>query len=972
MNRKHAIVIALSFVLVGMMFFSVDIPMVSNHQEVSQSLPSPQEVNQIADEPDSSGKMLMNVNENPSFEDWSGSRADTYDWGYATTYRDCDFAYNGPGVTDNYGLLMEVESSGTHAAEGLVQNQNTISSTALVEPGISLSLNWNTLLNEPYATGARVYIEVQTWDGGSTFRNLHYILSGNNPITNGSIDAWFYLNDTINGWHSFTRNLTEDYIAVWGAGDLSSNQYVRLFRMHVFSYAGTAGLVRTAWDNVVLTNGTYSSWIPNGNFETGTQSQWYASESSLAYLEQSTDSMHETYSMNMSAFDCTDGGASINTYKHFDYPASYFASSPGMMYIDLDWKYSDTDTVNSQNGRLTLTFRNTTGFYYFYLFIGTMDSTFAGWSNSSSSFVFMMPGFGVKDAWQHSRIDFYDYLSSVGIVNVSLYMAEFVIQNNALGESITLLVDNFQITTYPLGDPGFEEDWYMTSMTPFAGWAQWNGDATEIQRTTDSFLGNYACNLTGLNVASVGIYRTAYIPLNPSDMTDFRWRLDEIGDDNSYTRIRFRFDTYQLIYVLGAGSDYNLDNVSIVHTVVPESFNVTGSWNHLMVNLTADFEEAFGSSSGVVLTQIEIDLYVGTNQRLSILFDEMHFADGALPVIDSVDHLPITPMYYDTVDVNVFTHDDRSGIEFVYVDYNNGSGWYSLSATDIGAYFEATIPVHAYGTTVEFQVSVFDGSGNNALDNNGGARYSYTVGDDVDPTLTITNPTNNTDQEGLLAITATADDVGAGVEYVTFNPDGTGPINDLTAPYSQNWNLDDASLGSHFIDVTVRDNAGHEVTKRHYITVVDSIAPTIDSPTDIEIDEGDIGEFVVWDPTDIRSDHYVILEDGVTVAGNDWNASLETISYSLDGLAVGAYNYTCIVYDAAGNSVSDSLIVTVNEIVVTTPITSTTTDTGTNTTSDTETTIPTPTDDQTMMLLMIGVGGIVVVIVIVVIMKKKT
>ena len=49
MEKKHAIVIALSFVLVGMMFFSVDMTMVSNHQEFSQSLPSPQDVTQIAD-----------------------------------------------------------------------------------------------------------------------------------------------------------------------------------------------------------------------------------------------------------------------------------------------------------------------------------------------------------------------------------------------------------------------------------------------------------------------------------------------------------------------------------------------------------------------------------------------------------------------------------------------------------------------------------------------------------------------------------------------------------------------------------------------------------------------------------------------------------------------------------------------------------------------------------------------------------
>jgi plastocyanin len=300
----------------------------------------------------------------------------------------------------------------------------------------------------------------------------------------------------------------------------------------------------------------------------------------------------------------------------------------------------------------------------------------------------------------------------------------------------------------------------------------------------------------------------------------------------------------------------------------------------------------------------------------------------------------------------------------------------------MGGYYTATIPAQDYGLTVDFRVGVVDTGYQVTVDDNGGLYYSYTVGDDVDPTLTITNPANNTDQEGLLSITADADDAGAGVEYVTFNPDGASAINDYTAPYSQNWNLDDAALGSHFIDVTVRDNAGNEVTKRHYITVVDTIDPAIDSPDDIEIYEGDVGEFVTWDPTDGRPDHYVILEDGITVAGNDWNSTSETISYSLDGLSVGEYNYTCIVWDAVGNSVSDSVIVTVSE-VITTPTTTTeptttepttseptSTDTGT---TDTTTTTGGPTgggDILTPLLLVAGIGVVGVLLVVFVVLPK--
>jgi hypothetical protein len=121
----------------------------------------------------------------------------------------------------------------------------------------------------------------------------------------------------------------------------------------------------------------------------------------------------------------------------------------------------------------------------------------------------------------------------------------------------------------------------------------------------------------------------------------------------------------------------------------------------------------------------------------------------------------------------------------------------------------------------------------------------------------------------------------------------------------------------------------------------------------------------------------VILEDGVAVASGNWNSSLEIISYSLDGLTPGIYNFTCIIGDTGGNWIADSVIVTVNAVTttITTPTTSdttTTTDTTTDiVTTDTEPTTPNPTNDQTMLLVTIGLGGFAIVIIIVVIMKKK-
>jgi hypothetical protein len=44
-----------------------------------------------------------------------------------------------------------------------------------------------------------------------------------------------------------------------------------------------------------------------------------------------------------------------------------------------------------------------------------------------------------------------------------------------------------------------------------------------------------------------------------------------------------------------------------------------------------------------------------------------------------------------------------------------------------------------------------------------------------------------------------------------------------------------------------------------------------------------------------------------------WNSSSETISISVTGLSVGQYNFTIIVYDVGGNTVSDIVWVTVSD-----------------------------------------------------------
>ena len=92
----------------------------------------------------------------------------------------------------------------------------------------------------------------------------------------------------------------------------------------------------------------------------------------------------------------------------------------------------------------------------------------------------------------------------------------------------------------------------------------------------------------------------------------------------------------------------------------------------------------------------------------------------------------------------------------------------------------------------------------------------------------------------------------------------------------------------------------------------DTIRPQISNPADITITVGTTGEVIRWVATDANRDSYEIEKDGVIVQSGDWNSS--EITYSLDGLAVGHYVFSCTVKDLAGNTKQDDVNVTVTPV----------------------------------------------------------
>ncbi|MFW9967876.1 MAG: NosD domain-containing protein, partial [Candidatus Thorarchaeota archaeon] len=106
-----------------------------------------------------------------------------------------------------------------------------------------------------------------------------------------------------------------------------------------------------------------------------------------------------------------------------------------------------------------------------------------------------------------------------------------------------------------------------------------------------------------------------------------------------------------------------------------------------------------------------------------------------------------------------------------------------------------------------------------------------------------------------------------------------------------------------------------------YPQKADILKPTIDHPPDMFIDVRPSGSLLVWKPLDSHPSSFEVSERSLyVVAGGDWNGSAIVITLDDLNLGVGTYVYTLTVIDTCGNSINDTVTVTVLDFIQTTVI----------------------------------------------------
>lgn len=144
------------------------------------------------------------------------------------------------------------------------------------------------------------------------------------------------------------------------------------------------------------------------------------------------------------------------------------------------------------------------------------------------------------------------------------------------------------------------------------------------------------------------------------------------------------------------------------------------------------------------------------------------------------------------------------------------------------------------------------------------------------------------------------------------------------------------------------------------------LRPSISSPADFTYELGATGNEIVWTIADVNADSYNLTINGILSISDVWTSG--TITVNVDGLAVGQYNFTIYLNDTGGNMISDSVIVTVTEVVETSSDADTSTISSDNPTNTTEPEDEGNNNTTVVIVVVVIIAGVVITVVVV---KKK-
>ncbi|MBY9016027.1 MAG: right-handed parallel beta-helix repeat-containing protein [Candidatus Lokiarchaeota archaeon] len=127
-------------------------------------------------------------------------------------------------------------------------------------------------------------------------------------------------------------------------------------------------------------------------------------------------------------------------------------------------------------------------------------------------------------------------------------------------------------------------------------------------------------------------------------------------------------------------------------------------------------------------------------------------------------------------------------------------------------------------------------------------------------------------------------------------------------------NVDGLDIGVYGFTIEVEDGDGGRFTDGLWVKITNNAPIFTATPTDFSYEVGDMGNNLSWSFSDISTNNptYTITRNGLLLIIDNPCVSGEVIEFSVDGLEVGSYGYTIEINDGYGETILDSVWVTVN------------------------------------------------------------
>ncbi|MFX0114306.1 MAG: hypothetical protein ACFFB3_07150 [Candidatus Hodarchaeota archaeon] len=112
--------------------------------------------------------------------------------------------------------------------------------------------------------------------------------------------------------------------------------------------------------------------------------------------------------------------------------------------------------------------------------------------------------------------------------------------------------------------------------------------------------------------------------------------------------------------------------------------------------------------------------------------------------------------------------------------------------------------------------------------------------------------------------------------------------------------------------LTVFDLLGNQAKDMVVVVVLaDTKFPRFNQPLpeDVTLEEGQFRYNITWYVEDEHPSTYILYLNGIIHQSDNWTST--TIVFEIRFPTSGVYNYTLVVFDIAGNSISDTVFVTV-------------------------------------------------------------